>query len=324
MSDPSPAVSGELGRVHIIGIGGAGMSGIARIMLARGVAGVRAATPRTRGGSPRCAPSAHRARRPRRRATSRDATPSSCRRAIRRTTPSWQARAPRAAGAGPRRGAGVADGRPRGDGRRRHPRQDDDDLDADRRAAALRRRPVVRDRRRASTSPGCNAHHGTGDLFIAEADESDGSFLQLSRAGSVVTNVEADHLDHWGTVEAVEPGLRALRRDRGSRRLRRRAAPTTPARCGWPSSARAAGVDVRTYGAAPAPTTASSRPVRPTGPAASTSSPAAPARRHRAGGARSPQRAQRRRRTGHRPRARATRPRTCGPGSRRSAVPGGG
>ncbi|MBI3685755.1 MAG: UDP-N-acetylmuramate--L-alanine ligase [Actinobacteria bacterium] len=50
---------------------------------------------------------------------------------------------------------------------------------------------------------GSNAHHGTGELFIAEADESDGSFLLLSPHAAVVTNVEADHLDQHGTAEAV-------------------------------------------------------------------------------------------------------------------------
>jgi UDP-N-acetylmuramate--alanine ligase len=49
---------------------------------------------------------------------------------------------------------------------------------------------------------GANAHHGTGDVFVAEADESDGSFLVFSPTVAVVTNVEADHLDHHGTVEA--------------------------------------------------------------------------------------------------------------------------
>jgi UDP-N-acetylmuramate--alanine ligase len=49
---------------------------------------------------------------------------------------------------------------------------------------------------------GANAHHGTGDVFVAEADESDGSFLVFEPAVAVVTNVEADHLDHHGTVEA--------------------------------------------------------------------------------------------------------------------------
>ncbi len=45
---------------------------------------------------------------------------------------------------------------------------------------------------------GSNAHHGTGDVFVAEADESDGSFLRYSPYGAIVTNVEADHLDHHG------------------------------------------------------------------------------------------------------------------------------
>jgi UDP-N-acetylmuramate--alanine ligase len=49
---------------------------------------------------------------------------------------------------------------------------------------------------------GANAHHGTGDIFVAEADESDGSFLAFSPQVAVVTNVEADHLDFHGTVEA--------------------------------------------------------------------------------------------------------------------------
>jgi UDP-N-acetylmuramate--alanine ligase len=49
---------------------------------------------------------------------------------------------------------------------------------------------------------GANAHHGAGGIFVAEADESDGSFLAFSPSVAVVTNVEADHLDHHGTVEA--------------------------------------------------------------------------------------------------------------------------
>jgi UDP-N-acetylmuramate--alanine ligase len=49
---------------------------------------------------------------------------------------------------------------------------------------------------------GANAHQGTGGVFVAEADESDGSFLCFSPSVAVVTNVEADHLDHHGTVEA--------------------------------------------------------------------------------------------------------------------------
>jgi UDP-N-acetylmuramate--alanine ligase len=49
---------------------------------------------------------------------------------------------------------------------------------------------------------GSNAHDGTGDLFVAEADESDGAFLVYSPHVALVTNVEADHLDNYGTTEA--------------------------------------------------------------------------------------------------------------------------
>jgi UDP-N-acetylmuramate--alanine ligase len=49
---------------------------------------------------------------------------------------------------------------------------------------------------------GSNAHDGSGELFVAEADESDGAFLVYSPYVGLVTNVEADHLDNWGTEAA--------------------------------------------------------------------------------------------------------------------------
>ncbi|MDQ6641366.1 MAG: UDP-N-acetylmuramate--L-alanine ligase [Actinomycetota bacterium] len=49
---------------------------------------------------------------------------------------------------------------------------------------------------------GSNAHAGSGDLFVAEADESDGAFLVYSPYVALVTNVEADHLDNYGTEAA--------------------------------------------------------------------------------------------------------------------------
>ena len=49
---------------------------------------------------------------------------------------------------------------------------------------------------------GTNAQHGSGDVFVAEADESDGSLLQYTANVIIVTNIEADHLDHFGTTEA--------------------------------------------------------------------------------------------------------------------------
>ena len=52
------------------------------------------------------------------------------------------------------------------------------------------------------SATGRNADAGAGDLFVAEADESDGAFLVYSPHAAIVTNVEADHLDVWGTEEA--------------------------------------------------------------------------------------------------------------------------
>lgn len=79
---------------------------------------------------------------------------------------------------------------------------------------------------------GTNAHHGSGDLFIAEADESDASLLQYRASMAIVTNVEPDHLNFFGTAEAycqvfadfldcIEPGgaLIVCVDDPGSRTL---------------------------------------------------------------------------------------------------------
>jgi UDP-N-acetylmuramate--alanine ligase len=52
------------------------------------------------------------------------------------------------------------------------------------------------------TSSGSGAHHGEGDVFVVEADESDGSFTAFAPDVAVVTNVEPDHLDHHGTEQA--------------------------------------------------------------------------------------------------------------------------
>ena len=49
---------------------------------------------------------------------------------------------------------------------------------------------------------GTNAHHGSGDCFVAEADESDGSLLEYTPNVAVVTNIEADHLDFFGSSDA--------------------------------------------------------------------------------------------------------------------------
>jgi UDP-N-acetylmuramate--alanine ligase len=51
---------------------------------------------------------------------------------------------------------------------------------------------------------GTHAKLGAGDYFVAEADESDGSFLKLSPIYSICTNVDEDHLDYYGTFERIQ------------------------------------------------------------------------------------------------------------------------
>ncbi|WP_437929662.1 UDP-N-acetylmuramate--L-alanine ligase [Sorangium sp. So ce291] len=51
---------------------------------------------------------------------------------------------------------------------------------------------------------GTNARLGAGDLLVAEADESDGSFLRLTPTIAVVTNIDPEHLDHYGTHERIK------------------------------------------------------------------------------------------------------------------------
>jgi UDP-N-acetylmuramate--alanine ligase len=51
---------------------------------------------------------------------------------------------------------------------------------------------------------GSNARLGMGDILVAEADESDGSFLRLTPTIAVVTNIDPEHLDHYGTFERLQ------------------------------------------------------------------------------------------------------------------------
>jgi UDP-N-acetylmuramate--alanine ligase len=201
----------ELGRVHFVGIGGAGMSGIARILLARGVpvsgsdaresatsaalrdggatvhighdagnvAGVDTVVVSTaiRDANPEVVEAHRLGLRVLRRAAALAAVMAG-RRGIavagthgKTSTTSMLVTAAQACGADPAYAIGG-------------------DLIA---SAATG----------ARTGQGVNAADGTGELFVAEADESDGSFLLLSPYAAVVTNVEADHLDQHGTAEQV-------------------------------------------------------------------------------------------------------------------------
>lgn len=53
------------------------------------------------------------------------------------------------------------------------------------------------------SSSGTNAHLGSGKIFVAEADESDGSLLVYRPFGAIITNIELDHVDHFGDYAAV-------------------------------------------------------------------------------------------------------------------------
>ena len=55
---------------------------------------------------------------------------------------------------------------------------------------------------------GTNAKVGTGDWIVVEADESDGTFLKLKSTCAVVTNIDPEHLDHYGDFEAVKKAFR--------------------------------------------------------------------------------------------------------------------
>ena len=206
-----PVPAEELGRVHFIGIGGAGMSGIARIMLARGlpVSGsdakdsVTLAALRALGATVHVGHAA---------ANVGDADTVVVSTAIREANPE------------------LVEARRRG-------------LRVLHRAGALasvmvgRRAVAVAGTHGKTTTTsmltvalqhcgadpsfaiggnlnesGANAHNGSGDVFVAEADESDGSFLLYSPTAAVVTNVEPDHLDHYGTAEAVEKAFDAFAR----------------------------------------------------------------------------------------------------------------
>jgi UDP-N-acetylmuramate--alanine ligase len=57
---------------------------------------------------------------------------------------------------------------------------------------------------------GTNAHLGAGDWMVVEADESDGTFIKLPAAIAIVTNIDPEHLDFYGTFEAVQQAFESF------------------------------------------------------------------------------------------------------------------
>lgn len=54
---------------------------------------------------------------------------------------------------------------------------------------------------------GSNARAGTGEWMVVEADESDGSFNRLPATIAIVTNIDPEHMEHWGTFDALRKGF---------------------------------------------------------------------------------------------------------------------
>ena len=221
---------GHTHSIHFIGIGGSGMSGLAEVLLNMGyqVTGSDLkASDVTR--APR------RARRPRRSSgtpprTSRARRWSSTRRRCARTIPSSRRRAPAGIPVIPRADMlaelmrmkyGIAVGGSHGK-----------TTTTSMVAAVLSRGGldptiVVGGRLHAI---GANAELGHGRFLVAEADESDGSFLRLAPAVTVITNIDREHLDHYADLREIKQAfvyfanrVPVLRRQRAVRRRRARA-----------------------------------------------------------------------------------------------------
>ena len=97
---------------------------------------------------------------------------------------------------------------------------------------------------------GLGAEDGDGKMFVAEADESDGSFLMLAPDLAIVTCVEADHLDNYASLAEIEAAFRQFtsRITPGGLLI---ACADDPGALALAAAAAQAGVRVRTYGEAP-------------------------------------------------------------------------
>jgi hypothetical protein len=92
---------------------------------------------------------------------------------------------------------------------------------------------------------GSNARVGQGEWMVVEADESDGTFNRLPATIAIVTNIDPEHMEHWGDFETLRDGFYEFVSNIPSTGLRC-AAPITP-RCRrwWGPDHRPAGGDLR-------------------------------------------------------------------------------
>ncbi|MAP64069.1 MAG: UDP-N-acetylmuramate--L-alanine ligase [Microbacterium sp.] len=106
---------------------------------------------------------------------------------------------------------------------------------------------------------GASSGMGADDLFVIEADESDGTFLLYETSIALITNIDADHLDHYGTAEAFDDAFARFADgareavvisadDRGARRVRERISHDTVVTFGESPDADVRLVDIRTDG----------------------------------------------------------------------------
>jgi UDP-N-acetylmuramate-alanine ligase len=102
------------------------------------------------------------------------------------------------------------------------------------------------EQRLAGLPPGRSARLGRGRFFVLEADESDGSFLQYPLRLAVVTSVEADHLDNWGTAERYCEGFAAFAGAPGLEAVV--CSADDPGAAALAARLKAAGREVLTYG----------------------------------------------------------------------------
>ena len=123
--------------------------------------------------------------------------------AVREDNPEYvEARRPRAPGAAALGRAGRGDGRPPGGRGGRDPRQDHDHRAADRRPAGGRRGPDVRHRRRPRRDRRSTRRRAPATCSSPRPTRATAPSSSTAPYAAIVTNVEADHLDHWGTEEA--------------------------------------------------------------------------------------------------------------------------
>jgi UDP-N-acetylmuramate--alanine ligase len=95
---------------------------------------------------------------------------------------------------------------------------------------------------------GSGAMWGRGDLFVVEADESDGTFVELGAEAVVVTNIEPDHLEHYGGFEPLREAFMRFATDAPGPRV---LCADDPESAALATTLRQRGLDVTTYGTHP-------------------------------------------------------------------------